>query len=43
MNPPMMLVPDEVDWTELDDAAVYYAAQADIPQAIAEQKRRERD
>lgn len=37
----MMLEPDEMDWTQVDDSTVYYAANDGIPEAIREQQRRE--
>jgi hypothetical protein len=37
----MMLEPDRMDWENVDDSTVYYAANDGIPEAIAEQQRRE--
>lgn len=36
-----MLEPENLDWTQLDDSTVYYAAADGIPQAVEEQRRRE--
>jgi hypothetical protein len=35
--------PTSEDWTQCDDAALWHAAQAGVPQAVAEQARRERE
>jgi hypothetical protein len=39
----MMLEPDRMDWSTVDDTTVFYAANDGIPEAIAEQQRRERE
>lgn len=33
--------PAEVDWTEVEDAEVWHAAKAGIPQAVAEAQTRD--
>lgn len=35
-----MIEPDEIDWSEVDDAEVWHAAKSGIPEAVAEAKRR---
>lgn len=37
----MMLEPDRMDWSTVDDSIVYHAANDGIPEAVQEQQRRE--
>lgn len=39
----MIVEPHAEDWREMDDTALWHAAQAKIPQAVAELSRRERE